>query len=99
MSYSTHLSVLLATLVYAPLGAAVASADSSPDLDEVLEPTLERMRQLSGALRGNPVSPTVIAQFENDLQQLTQELGRVAVQWTFNQLEPASAEALPPEVH
>ena len=99
MSYSTHLALLLTSLPFGSTAAPLAPADTSPDLDEVLEPARARLRHSIDTFRRSPVSPTATAQFENELQQLTRELGRVAVQWTYNHLEPATAEALPQEVH
>lgn len=98
MSYSTYLTVTLATLVLAPAEDAEASADTRPDLDEVLQPVLARVRELVEGLRRGPVSPLVVAHFEQDLQQAARELGRVVSAWTYNHLEPAAASALPGRV-
>ncbi len=99
MSYSTYLAVTMATLVLGTAADADEPGDTPADLDEVLQPTFARIRELSDCLRRGPVSPLLASQFEKDLQQATRELGRAAVQWTYNQLEPATAHALPPQVH
>jgi hypothetical protein len=95
MSYSTYLCVTMATLVLGTSADAAETADSPPDLDEVLKPILERIQELVGRFRGSPVSPRSTADFEKDLQQATRELARVTTPWTYNQLEPAAAPALP----
>jgi hypothetical protein len=72
--------------------------EPSPDLPDVVESVLERILALVASLQRGPVSPSGSARFEKDLQQVTRELARVVTQWTYNQLEPAAAEALPPQV-
>jgi hypothetical protein len=101
MSYSTYLSVTMATLLLGTVADADAdaSADTPVDLNDVLEPALDRIRELIDRLRCGPVAPLVTAHFEKDLQQATRELGRVVVQWTYNHLEPAAVTALPQQVH
>jgi hypothetical protein len=73
-------------------------ANGSGDVGEVLEPALDRIRQLIATFRGGRVTPQATAQFEKDLQQATRELARSAMQWTCNQLEPAAPADLPPQV-
>jgi hypothetical protein len=97
MSYSTYLSVTLATLLVTPTQADADHA-AEPALDEVLDQGIARLRELIDTLRRGPVSPSVVAQFERDLQQTTRELARVATQWTYNQLEPAAVRDLPAAV-
>jgi hypothetical protein len=99
MSYSSYLTVTLATLLVAGGTDAEPPSDTSPKLDEALEPALDRIRELSDRLRRGPVWPLVVAQFEKDLHQAARELARVTTQWTYNQLEPATVQALPQEVH
>jgi len=100
MSYSTYLSVTLATLLlHTTFSDTVETSDSSPVLDPVLDKAVDRIREVIDNLRRGPVSPGVVAQFEKDLQQATRELARVATQWTCNHLEPAAMKACPPEVH
>jgi hypothetical protein len=95
MTYSIYLALALAT---AGRHDAEGAAETTPDLPDALEPALGRIRALAEALGQGPLSPLAAAQFEKDLQQATRELGRVVAQWTYNHLEPADVEALPPEV-
>jgi hypothetical protein len=96
MTYSIYLALALAT---AGRDDPEGAAEATPDLPDVLDPTLGRVRDLVERLRHGPLSPLVAAQFEKDLQQLTRELGRVVAQWAYNHLEPAAAQDAPAEVH
>jgi hypothetical protein len=96
MTYSIYLALALAT---AGRNDPEDTAESTPDLPDVLEPALARIRELVEGLRHGPLSPLAAAGFEKDLQQATRELGRGVVQWAYNHLEPADAQALPTEVH
>jgi hypothetical protein len=99
MSYSTSLTVALASLLLGPTRTeADPPADAPPTLDDVLQPALKRITALVEAYRREPVSPLRTAQFENDLQQALREFGRITAEWTYNQLEPADVRALPPQV-
>jgi hypothetical protein len=96
MTYSIYLALALAT---AGRDDPEGAAEATPDLPDVLDPTLGRVRDLVERLRQGPLSPLVAAQFEKDLQQLTRELGRVVAQWAYNHLEPAAAQDAPAAVH
>jgi len=96
MTYSIYLALTLAT---AGRDDPDGAAEATPDLPDVLDPTLGRVRALVERLRQGPLSPLVAAQFENDLQQLTRELGRVVAEWAYNHLEPATARDVPAELH
>jgi hypothetical protein len=98
MSYSTYLCVTMATLVLGTAAEAEEAADTTPDLDEVLKPVVERVRELVERFRRSPVSALGSVAFEKDLQQTTRELARVTTQWSYNHLEPDAAQALPREV-
>lgn len=95
MSYSMYLCVVMAT---AGLDVREEAAQTAADLPELLEAVLDRMRGLVGGLRRGPVSPSVVAQFERELQQTVRELARLVLQWTYNQLEPAPVTAAPAQV-
>jgi hypothetical protein len=100
MSYSTYLSVTLATLLLTTTQSdSEEPSDPSPALDDVFAKAFERIREVIDNVRRGPVSPSVVGPFEKDLQQATRELARVATQWTYNHLEPAAVKACPPEVH
>lgn len=98
MSYSTYLSVTMATLLVGTADDSRESSEATPELADALEPVLQRVQELVDGVRRGPVAPLVAAQFEKDLQQATRELGRVVTQWTYNHLEPSAVEALPPQV-
>jgi hypothetical protein len=68
-------------------------------LPEVLDPALQRLRQLVQDFLRAAVTPNAAFQFEQQLQHELRELGRLLVQWTFNHLEPNTADALPSHVH
>ncbi len=95
MTYSIYLALALAS---AGRDDPESAAESTPDLPDVLDPALDRVRDLVERFRQGPLSPLRAAQFEKDLQQRTRELGRVVVQWTYNHLEPADVAAGPPVV-
>jgi hypothetical protein len=94
MSYSMHLCLVLATLT----SAARPGSSGDPQLADVIEPALQRLRQLVEDFLRQAVCPQATFQLEQQLQQELVELGRLIVQWTFNHVEPP-IEALPPHVH
>jgi alkylhydroperoxidase/carboxymuconolactone decarboxylase family protein YurZ len=96
MTYSIYLALALAT---AGRRDSQGTPELNPDLPDVLEPAVDRIRQLVETLRQGSLSPLAAAGFEKDLQQATRELGRLAAQWAYNHLEPADAHDLPTEVH
>jgi hypothetical protein len=103
MSYSMHLLLNLATILLPKTPAAVDESEAdlvSRDLTEVIEPALQRLRDLAADFRRQPVSPTHTHQFERQLQETLRELGRSIVQHTYNHLEPlADVQALAKHVH
>jgi hypothetical protein len=99
MSYSTYLTVTLATILFGtPRAEADVSAETTPPLDDVLASALQRVRDLVENCRRGPMSPLAAAQFEKELDQALRAVGRVTTEWAYNHLEPASAEALPAAV-
>jgi hypothetical protein len=99
MSYSTYLSVTLATLLLTPTASEIEeTAPATPPLDDVLQEALGRIRERIDDLRRSPPSPATLAQFEQDLQQATRELARLVTQWTYNHLEAATVAEAPTEV-
>lgn len=95
MPYSTYLLLALATL---PEFTKSDSADEPvPDLPEVMAPLLERLQALVGQFRQQRVTPADVYRFEQEMQELLRELGRVTTQWAYNRLEPEAA-ALPKHV-
>jgi hypothetical protein len=95
MTYSMYLALTLAT---AGRRDPQAPAAPAPDLHDALAPAWERLRAVVEALRRGPLSPRAAAQFERDLQHATRELGRRAVQWAYNHLEPDDPGAAPAAV-
>jgi hypothetical protein len=95
MNYSSYIALTLATV-----GRATPEDAPEPtrELADVLEAALGRIGDLVQRLRQGPLSPLAAVQFEKDLQQATQELGRRAAEWTYNHLEPAAAADAPREV-
>jgi hypothetical protein len=79
MSHSTLLDSLLAT---------VFGRELLPVL-EILLPTLRRLAALLLAFRRGAITPQAAWRLENDLQVLLRELGRLLLQWLFQQTEPA----------
>lgn len=98
MSYSTHLCLLLTTLL-----AAKHTADPHPDsagqpqtdLDDVLQPALHRLGDLAQQFRHQPASPHRCLVFERQLHDQLREIGRQATQWAYNHLEPQDVAELP----
>ena len=94
MNYSMHLCLVLATLPCREDDDAPDTADTADAMHSVLNDLLA----LVESFRREPVCPSAVAQFENDLQDKLRELGRVLVQSAFDSLEPAAVPDLPPEV-
>lgn len=95
MSYSMYLCLALATL-----GDNNATEESPSEIDPraVLEPALQGLVQLLEEFRSKPVSPTAAFAFEQQVQLTLRELGRVGVEWAYNQVEPSQVDALPQHV-
>ena len=56
---------------------------------------LGQLVALVQAFRSAPTTPTAACEFENTLQSLLRELGRLIVEWTYNNLEPDEPRLLP----
>ncbi len=100
MSYSTYLTLTMATLILTPGRTGDDSAADPPDgdLDEALQPAVDAVYQLLERFRRGPVSPVLTAQFEKDVRDALRHVGRVAVEWTYNHVEPAAVAELPRQV-
>jgi hypothetical protein len=102
MSYSMQLMLTLSSLLLArprPEGGVGEPSPPAPDLSDVLDPALQRLKELAEGFRAQPVSPARTQQFEQDVQEALRQLGRGVVQHTYNRLEPQDVRALPPHVH
>jgi hypothetical protein len=91
-----YLCLAAATLPDLPT-AAVAAAAPPADLDDVLEPARQRLRQLLRDFVRQPVTPRAAQQLEEQVHQAVRDLSRCGVQWAYNQAEPPTA-ALPSHV-
>jgi hypothetical protein len=95
MPYSMHLVLTLATILLSKTDADGSDADSKASaLTEVIEPALQRLRDLVEDFRRLAVSPTRTLEFERQLQETLRELGRSVVQHTYNHLEPGDVQTL-----
>jgi hypothetical protein len=97
MPYSMHLLLTLATILLPKTRAAADGGeadDAACDLNEVVEPVLQRLRDLVEDFRRQAVSPTGTLEFERQVQEMLRELGRGVVQHTYNHLEPADVPTL-----
>jgi hypothetical protein len=89
------LNVTALLLSKMPGAADDGEADAAAsDLTKVIEPAVQRLRDLVEDFRRQAVSPTGTHEFERRLQETLRELGRGVVQHTCNHLEPADVEAL-----
>jgi hypothetical protein len=95
MNYSMYLCLAAATF------GCVDSTEETPpqeDLADALEPALQRLCGLLEDFRGQPVSPQAAFALEQQVQAVVREVGRVGVQWAFNQSEPSRVASLPSHV-
>jgi hypothetical protein len=92
MTYSMYLCLTSATL-----GCRELAADVPPEniLNDALESVLPRIRNLLQEFGRQPISPQAAFDFEQCLQAELRELGRVAVEWAFNQSESKPGQRLP----
>ena len=101
MGYSTHLYLLLTTLLLpqAKQTADTPSAAPEPDLADVAQTMLQKALDLIESFRQQPVSPARTHLFEQQLQEELRALGRQLTQWTYNHLEPSDVQDLAQHVH
>ena len=96
MTYSMYLCFALATLGRTD---SVEEASADADLGDAFEPPLQRVRKLLEEFASQPVSPGAAFALEQQVQAELREVGRVGVEWAYNQVEPNRVDALPPQVH
>jgi hypothetical protein len=102
MSYSTHLCLLLTTLLTPGTGRnpdAPATTHPESDLDDVTQDALQKIKDLVEQFRQQPIAPASTHRFEQQLQEQLRELGREVSQWTYNHLEPGDVADLAKHVH
>jgi hypothetical protein len=95
MTYSMYLLFAVATL-----GRKESAAEPPPetDLEDALEPALQRLRQLLEEFGSKPVGPRAAFDLEQQVQTELRELGRAGVEWAYNHVEPSRTDALPAHV-
>jgi len=96
-----QLMLTLSSLLWArprPEDGGGEPSPPAPDLSDVLDPALRRLKELAEGFRAEPVSPARTQPFEQDVQETLRQLGRALVQHTYNRLEPADVHALPGHV-
>ena len=98
MPYSIQLLLAIASL--SPLTNNKQSLESEAgeaDVRKVIEPILDQVCQLVAEFQQQRLTPMQACRFEQQLQEIVRELGRLASQWTYQQAEPA-VETLPKHV-
>ena len=95
MNYSIFLTLAMATL-----GRKDADKKPAPNagLKEVLLLVFERFLTLCEELRGKPINPQILFDFEQQLQMQLREMGRTGLEWTLNHLEPTRKADMPSHV-
>lgn len=71
---------------------------TSPELIGRLWPLVWAGFRLIARFRRGPIEPAHARQFEADLDAVLREIGRIIVEWTFNNLEPDDRPLMPPQV-
>jgi hypothetical protein len=96
MTYSMYIAMVMATS-----GDTGSSNQAPPDvnLQDKIEPIQERLRQLFEEFQSRPITPKAFFELEKQVRSLTQELGRVSLEWLVNRLEPQQTDALPQHVN
>ena len=91
--------------MYLCLAAATVGPVDSPEpplppteLDDALQPVLQRVHQLLLDFRSRPVSPQAAFDLEQRLQVELRQLARVGLEWAYNQVESTPVEQLPTHV-
>jgi hypothetical protein len=95
MTYSMYLCLTAATLGCTECGAEAAPPSELPG---TLEPVLQRIRHLLQEFGRQLISPQAAFDLEHRLQGELRELGRVGVEWAFNQIESKQVSELPAHV-
>ena len=89
MTYSNWTRLLLAS----------ALTEVNDEVRRTLEPLLRHIVKTVIAFLHNEVSPTSSLRFEEGLQQILRDAGRVVTEWTYNHVEPDDPHRLPHDVH
>lgn len=89
MTYSNWAQLLLAS----------ALAEVDEEVRRAMEPLLGQIMKSIMAFLHKEVSTTGSLQFEEGLQQILRDMGRIITQWTYNHVEPDDPHRLPHDVH
>jgi hypothetical protein len=95
MNYSMLLALAAATV--GPVDSPQPPLPPT-ELDDALQPVLQRLRQLLLDFRSQPVSPQATFELEQRLRDDVRELARVGLEWAYNQVEATPVEELPTHV-
>ena len=95
MNYSMYLCFTMATLGRSD---SAEKAPAKTELNDVLEPMLQRLRQLIQDFCNQPIGPQIAFELEPQIQELMRDMGRVSLEWAFNQIEPSDFQSLPQHV-
>jgi hypothetical protein len=82
-----------------PLLAATPFALTLVELTFALIPLIGRLGQRIRRFRQGPITPSAACSFEQELQEMLREMGRVIYQWVVNHLEADDLSQAPPLVH
>src|SRR5258707_15226003 len=79
--------------------ASASTLDSLPaELGRQILALVHAIADLATAFGRRPPTPVTTNQFENDVAERLQALGRSVVEWTYNHVEPADPRAAPPTI-
>ena len=79
--------------------AASPFASSLWSLTVALLPLIREIGQSIVAFRTSAIAPDAVHAWENELQRLLREVGRVIVQWVFSGLDPEQVDQAPLHLH
>jgi len=89
VTYSNWTRMLLASVL----------TEVDDELRRAIEPLLRQLVKTVILFLRAEVSPTSSVQFEEGLDQVLRELGRIITEWTYNHVEPDEPQSLPHDVH
>jgi len=102
VTYSTRLCLLLTTTLFAGKlphpNEGKGGGPAALPLEDHLEPTFREILDLAEQFRTAPVTGEAALRFEEQLQLRLREMGRRAVEHTYNALEPDDVATLPKHV-
>ena len=89
MVYSNWTRLLLASVL----------AEVDDELRQTMDPLLRQIVKTVITFLHNEVSSTSSLRFEEGLDQVLRDLGRIVTEWTYNHVEPEDPQSLPHDVH